>query len=76
MAARHPIRLSVTHNTVEMTVKEDEGGILAFVGALAGRGRVLRLEVNGASLEDIFVELTKERPRTAAATVQHPGGST
>jgi len=60
LAARHPIRLSVTHNTVEMTVKEDEGGILAFVGALAGRGRVLRLEVNGASLEDIFVELTKE----------------
>jgi ABC-2 type transport system ATP-binding protein len=63
LAARNPIRLSVTHNTVEMTVKEDEGGILAVVSALAGRGRVLRLEVSGASLEDIFVELTKERPR-------------
>ena len=41
-----------------MTVKEDRGGILAVVGALAARGRVLRLEVSGASLEDIFVELT------------------
>ena len=60
LAARHPIRLSVTQNTVEVTLKEDHGGILAFVAALATRGRVLRLEVGGASLEDIFVELTKE----------------
>jgi ABC-2 type transport system ATP-binding protein len=66
LAARHPIRLSVTHNTVEVTLKEDDGGILAVVGALARRGRVLRLEVGGASLEDIFVELTKERQPTAA----------
>jgi hypothetical protein len=51
----------VTQNTVEATLKEDDGGILAVVAALAARGRVLRLEVGGASLEDIFVELTKER---------------
>jgi ABC-type multidrug transport system ATPase subunit len=60
LAARRPIRLSVTQNTVEATLKEDDGGILAVVAALAARGRVLRLEVGGASLEDIFVELTKE----------------
>jgi ABC-type multidrug transport system ATPase subunit len=59
LAARHPIRLSVTQNTVEVTLKEDHGGILAAVGTLASRGRVLRLEVGGASLEDVFVELTK-----------------
>ena len=59
LAATHPIRLSVSQNTVEVTVKEDHGGILAVVGALAARGRVLRLEVAGASLEDIFVELTE-----------------
>jgi ABC-type multidrug transport system ATPase subunit len=58
LAATHPIRLSISQNTVEMTVKEDRGGILAVVGALAARGHVLRLEVSGASLEDIFVELT------------------
>jgi ABC-2 type transport system ATP-binding protein len=59
LAARRPIRLSVTQNTVEATLKEDDGGILAVVAALAARGRVLRLEVGGASLEDIFVELTR-----------------
>jgi ABC-2 type transport system ATP-binding protein len=74
LAARHPIRLSITQNTVEVTLKEDDGGILAVVGALAKRGRVLRLEVGGASLEDIFVELTKEGPRAAADTVDHHGG--
>jgi ABC-type multidrug transport system ATPase subunit len=62
LAALHPIRVSVTHNTVEITVKEDHGGILPVVAALAARGRVLRLEVGGASLEDIFVELTKGAP--------------
>ena len=61
LAARHPIRLAITQNTVEVTLKEDDGGILAVVAALATRGRVLRLEVGGASLEDIFVDLTKER---------------
>jgi ABC-type multidrug transport system ATPase subunit len=74
LAARHPIRLSITQNTVEVTLKEDDGGILAVVGALAKRGRVLRLEVGGASLEDIFVELTKEGPRAAADTADHHGG--
>ena len=33
-------------------MKEDDGGILALVSALAARGRVLRLEVGGASLEE------------------------
>jgi len=74
LAARHPIRLSITHNTVEMTLKEDDGGILAVVSALAGRGRVLRLEVGGASLEDIFVELTKDGPHVAAAAADRQGG--
>jgi ABC-type multidrug transport system ATPase subunit len=68
IAARRPLRLSITHNTVEVTLKEDDGGILAIVAALATRGRVLRLEVGGASLEDIFVELTKEGSRGAAIT--------
>ena len=58
LRALRPVRLSVTHNTVELTLKEEEGGILAVVAAVAARGNVLRLEVGGASLEDIFVELT------------------
>jgi ABC-type multidrug transport system ATPase subunit len=59
LAAIHPIRAAVSHNTVELTVKEDGSGILPVIAALSARGRVLRLEVGGASLEDIFVELTK-----------------
>jgi len=68
LAARRPIRLSITQNTVEATLKEDDGGILAVVAALAARGRVLRLEVGGASLEDIFVELTGEGTKEGAAS--------
>jgi ABC-type multidrug transport system ATPase subunit len=74
LAARHPIRLSITQNTVEVTLKEDNGGILAIVGALAGRGHVLRLEVGGASLEDIFVELTEEGSRISANAAEREGG--
>jgi ABC-type multidrug transport system ATPase subunit len=66
LAAWRPIRSSITQNTVEVTLKEDNAGILAVVGALAGRGRVLRLEVSGASLEDIFVGLTRERAVSTA----------
>src|SRR5216684_2128128 len=74
LADRRPIRLSITHNTVEVTLKEDDGGILAAVAALASRGRVLRLEVGGASLEDIFVDLTKDGPPVGAETADHHGG--
>jgi ABC-type multidrug transport system ATPase subunit len=67
LAARRPIRLAISQNTVEVTLKEDDSGILSLVGALAERGRVLRLEVGGASLEDIFVELTRGRGDGASA---------
>ena len=74
LAGRRPIRLSITQNTVEVTLKEDDGGILAVVAALASRGRVLRLEIGGATLEDIFVDLTKGGPRVGAETADHHGG--
>ena len=61
LAARHPLRLRVSGNTVEVALKEQEADVLAFVNELARRGRVLRVELSGASLEDIFVELT-QRP--------------
>jgi len=57
-----PLRFRISHNTVVVTLKEQEARVLDVVSALAGRGRVLRLEVNGASLEDIFVELTGGPP--------------
>lgn len=59
LAARHPLRLRVTQSSVEVALKEDEASVLALVTSLARRGRLLRVEVGGASLEDIFVELTR-----------------
>lgn len=59
LAARDPIRLRVSGNTVEVALKEEEENVLRLVHELGQRGHVLRVEVSGASLEDIFVELTQ-----------------
>ena len=58
LAALRPLRLSVTGSTVEMALKEPESRVLALVTELATRGRVLRVELGGATLEDVFIELT------------------
>jgi len=65
MTARGAIRVHVSGNTVELALKEDEQQVLALVSELAKRGRVLRVELGGASLEDVFLELTRP-PRPAA----------
>ena len=59
LAGYHPVRREVSRNTVHVALKEDESRVLALVSALAARARVLRIEINGASLEDIFIELTQ-----------------
>jgi ABC-2 type transport system ATP-binding protein len=48
------------HNTVQLRLREDEARVLELVAALARQGRILRVEIAGASLEDIFVELTQQ----------------
>jgi ABC-2 type transport system ATP-binding protein len=58
LAAHDPLRLTVGHNTIEMALQEDEARVLEIVTGLARLGRVLRVEISGATLEDIFVELT------------------
>ena len=60
LAALRPARLAVSGTTVELALKEPERFVLALVSQMAERGRVLRVEVGGATLEDVFVELTKE----------------
>ena len=54
------VRMHLDHNTVEMTVKEREGRVLDIITSLARGRNVVRMELNSASLEDIFIELTKK----------------
>jgi ABC-type multidrug transport system ATPase subunit len=61
---RHePLRLHHSGTTVELALRDDEKRVLALVAELSARGHVLRLEVGGASLEDIFVELMQGQPQ-------------
>lgn len=55
-----PLRWRVDGSTIELTLKAEEGQALEIAGQLAKKGRVLRVEIHGASLEDIFVELTQQ----------------
>ena len=59
LEARQPLRLEITGTTVEVALRESETQVFALVADLLQRGRALRVEVGGASLEDIFVELMK-----------------
>ena len=59
LAGYRPASVTVSHNTVQLRLKEDESRVLELVSNLAKHGRVLRVEINGASLEDVFVELTR-----------------
>jgi ABC-type multidrug transport system ATPase subunit len=61
VADHHPVAVSVAHNTVQLRLREDEARVLALVSMLAAHGRVLHVEISGASLEDVFVELTQAR---------------
>jgi ABC-2 type transport system ATP-binding protein len=55
-----PLRVSLNQNTVELSLKAEEGQVLELVGEMARKSRVLHVEIGGASLEDIFIELTGE----------------
>jgi ABC-type multidrug transport system ATPase subunit len=60
LAGFHPEEVTVSHNTVRLKLRDEETRVLELVSLLARRGRLLRIEINGASLEDIFVELTQK----------------
>ena len=58
VAPYHPSRVDVSDNSAVITVRGEEGRVLDLVAHLGRLGHVLRIEVSGASLEDIFIELT------------------
>jgi ABC-2 type transport system ATP-binding protein len=60
IARLRPLRSQISGNTLELAVKTEEAGAIEIVSGLAKKGRVLHVEIRGASLEDIFVELTQK----------------
>jgi ABC-2 type transport system ATP-binding protein len=53
--------VKIVHNTVQLRLRDEEARVLELVAALARQGRILRIEIGGASLEDVFVALTQRR---------------
>jgi ABC-2 type transport system ATP-binding protein len=51
------VRLRIHNATIELGLKLPEAEVLALVSRLAARGTVRRVEIGGATLEDVFVEL-------------------
>lgn len=60
IATWRPLRQKINLNTIEVAVKADEAQVLEWATNLARRGRLLHIELSGASLEDIFIELTRK----------------
>jgi len=58
-------RVTVLDNTVQLQLRDEEPRVLDLVAALARHGHIQHLEIGGASLEDVFVQLTQqtEAPR-------------
>jgi ABC-2 type transport system ATP-binding protein len=66
IAALAPIRFAVEGSVMELTLKIEESRVMDVVSALSRNRHVLRVEVRGASLEDIFVELTTREGKESA----------
>ena len=61
LAQLEALRTHINQNSIEVAFKAPEGQVLEVVTGLARNRHVLRVEVNSASLEDIFVELMQRR---------------
>jgi ABC-2 type transport system ATP-binding protein len=66
------VRREISQNTLQLAMRESETRVLELVSALAARRRLLRLEINGATLEDIFIALTRDGAGSARTTGARP----
>jgi ABC-2 type transport system ATP-binding protein len=58
-------RVTVLHNTVQFQLRGEESRVLELVAVLGQRAHIQHLEIAGASLEDVFVQLTQAQPENA-----------
>jgi len=61
LAQFETLRAHINQNSIEVAFKAPEGKVLDMITLLARNRHVLRVEVNSANLEDIFVELMQRR---------------
>jgi ABC-2 type transport system ATP-binding protein len=59
-----PLSLAISGRTIRLRVKDEGARVLELTEMLGRHGRVLGIEVNGASLEDVFVDLTQRAERS------------
>jgi ABC-2 type transport system ATP-binding protein len=52
-------RSVVQHDTVQLQLRGDDARVLELVSTLGRYGRIQHVEITGASLEDVFVQLTR-----------------
>jgi ABC-2 type transport system ATP-binding protein len=55
-------RVTAMHNTVRFQLRGEESQVLELVAALGRRGHIQHVEIAGASLEDVFLQLTQQQP--------------
>jgi ABC-2 type transport system ATP-binding protein len=58
-AKHHALGVTTTENTVHLKLRDDQSRVLQLIEELSSQASLARVEINGASLEDVFVELTQ-----------------
>jgi ABC-2 type transport system ATP-binding protein len=60
VAAYNAERVAIQHTTVQLHLRGGEPRVLELVSELGRHARIQQLEITGASLEDVFVQLTQQ----------------
>jgi len=60
LEALKPLRTRINQTTIELSLRAPESRVLEIVSDLARKGQLLRVEIGGATLEDIFIEVTRD----------------